>query len=65
MIMSDAACTEGVKIRALRMKDLDEVVRIDALHTHERKAGYWRALLRGFLSPEGQLPRIGLAAEEN
>jgi ribosomal protein S18 acetylase RimI-like enzyme len=63
--MSHAAVAGGVKIRPLRMKDLDEVIRIDALHTHERKAGYWRTLLRGFLSAGGPILRIGLAAEEN
>lgn len=39
-----------VRLRDLRLRDLDEVVRIDALHTGQSKPAYWRKILREFLA---------------
>ena len=53
----------GVTVRALRDEDLEDVVRIDALHTGRRNADYWAGVFRDFLgSGDGRL-RIGLAAD--
>jgi len=61
--MSGAATAIRVKVRALRMADLDDVIRIDELHTGERKAKYWRRVFGLFLRSSGEARRIGLAAE--
>jgi len=52
----------SVFVRDLIAADLDDVVRIDALHTGERKKRYWRGVLRGFLGTDQARTRVGLAA---
>jgi ribosomal protein S18 acetylase RimI-like enzyme len=54
---------EAAPIRALRVGDLGEVVRIHALHAGAVRRGYWRGVLERFLKPGGQAERIGLAAQ--
>jgi ribosomal protein S18 acetylase RimI-like enzyme len=54
--------TQVVAIRDLRPKDLDEVVRIDALQTGESKQDYWRRVFREFLQKNGSPLRVGLCA---
>jgi len=61
--MSAVAAPARLKVRALRMADLDDVVRIDEMHTGERKPKYWRRVIRTFLRSSGETRRIGLAAE--
>jgi len=57
--------TTSLRIREIGAKDLDEVIRIDALHTGRSKPEYWRAVFRSFLKPgKGSSQRIGMAAEE-
>lgn len=55
-----------VQLRDLRLRDLDEVVRIDALQSGHSKPAYWRHILRAFLAARtassGPSLRIGLAA---
>lgn len=53
-----------MKVRDLRPEDLDEVARIDALHTGEPKTAYWQGVFRSFLEGPGRAPRIGLAIHE-
>jgi ribosomal protein S18 acetylase RimI-like enzyme len=60
--MSATMAETAIRIRSLAKKDLDEVVRIDALHTGEAKREYWQERLRGFLT--AGKGRVGLAAEE-
>ena len=56
-----AAAAVAIEVRDLRRADLDDVVRIDALHTGERKIEYWQRVFRDFLEPGGH-GRVGLAA---
>lgn len=51
-------------VRALRPDDLDDVVRIDALHTGEDKPAYWTRVFRDFLGPDRNGVRVGLAAHD-
>jgi len=69
----------AVAIRPVRPGDLEEVLRIDALHTGERKPAYWRDVFAAFVGAEasgagtpararqtrtaGSRLRIALAAE--
>jgi ribosomal protein S18 acetylase RimI-like enzyme len=68
MTSSSAAAPLGrqVQLRDLRLRDLDEVVRIDALQSGRSKPAYWRHILRAFLAARtagrGPALRIGLAA---
>lgn len=55
----------AIEVRDLRREHLDEVIRIDALHTSERKPRYWTAVFRDFLDPEKKAGRVGLAAEQD
>jgi len=57
-----APATDEIRVRGLERGDLDEVIRIDALHTGERKPEYWRGVFRDFLDEAGRRPRVGLAA---
>ncbi|MFQ5503253.1 MAG: GNAT family N-acetyltransferase [Planctomycetota bacterium] len=50
-------------IRELREEDLEDVVRIDALHTGRRKLRYWRRVFRKF--HDSGSGRIGLAANDD
>ena len=43
--------------------DLDDVVRIDALHTGQRKPEYWQRVFRVFFNGGKEGLRVGLAAE--
>jgi ribosomal protein S18 acetylase RimI-like enzyme len=52
-------------VRDLVGDDLDDVVRIDALHTGERKPAYWRRKLRGFLDDDDERTHVRLAARED
>lgn len=49
-------------VEDLRGGDLDDVVRIDALHTGERKPRYWQRIFRDFLGGGNDRVRVGLAA---
>ena len=51
-----------VRIRALTARDLDTVVRIDAIHTGEAQPAYWKRIFRDALS-RGDRVRVGLGAE--
>jgi ribosomal protein S18 acetylase RimI-like enzyme len=52
----------ALDVRDLRREDLDDVVRIDALHTAERKPDYWSRVFRDFL--DARTPGlVGLVAE--
>jgi GNAT superfamily N-acetyltransferase len=50
-------------LRPLVAGDLAEVVRIDALHTGQRKPAWWRRVLGAFLEPGEAGRRIGLGAD--
>ena len=50
-------------VRQLRQEDLQRVIEIDALHTGDWKASYWRRVFRRFLSGEPDIVRVGLAGE--
>lgn len=50
-------------IRALNRRDLDDVVRIDAIHTGAMHRAYWKRLFVEFLGPSPAKVRIALAAE--
>jgi ribosomal protein S18 acetylase RimI-like enzyme len=52
----------AIEVRDLRQVHLEEVVRIDALHTGESKPQYWQRVFDEFLSSDGE-SRVGLAAE--
>lgn len=52
----------AIEVRDLVEEHLADVVRIDALHTGERKPHYWREVFDRFLSSAGP-SRVGLAAE--
>lgn len=54
----------AIRVRDLRSDDLAEVIRIDLLHTGERKPDYWENVLRDFLDTERKGLRVGLAAAE-
>ena len=51
-----------VEVGDLRASDLEDVIRIDSLHTGERKPGYWESVLGDFLGPATRRPSVGLAA---
>jgi len=53
-----------IRVRDLRVEDLDDVVRIDSLHTGEHKPQYWDHVMRDFLDARAGSTRIGLAAED-
>lgn len=59
---NSASSGVAIEVRGLRSDDLDDVVRIDALHTGEGKTDYWERVFRDFLRPD-QRDRVGLAAE--
>ena len=54
-----------IRVRDLCVADLDEVVRIDAVHTGENKPEYWGDVMRDFLGAQPGSTRIGLAAEDS
>ncbi len=53
-----------IRVRDLCVEDLDDVVRIDSLHTGENKPEYWDEVMRDFLGRRPGSNRIGLAAED-
>jgi len=50
-------------IRPLHRRDLDEVVRIDAIHTGAEQRAYWEELFGKFLRSSSGRTRVALAAE--
>ena len=63
--MPRPAASAALRIRGLRADDLDDVVRLDALHTGERKPAYWRRVFGDFLDDDRAARRVGLAAEHH
>jgi ribosomal protein S18 acetylase RimI-like enzyme len=61
--MSGAAAT--VDVRDLGLADLDDVVRIDALHTDTPKRDWWVGVFDDFLAGRRRRERIGLAAHRD
>lgn len=59
-----APAAPRVTVRRLREDDLEDVIRIDALHTGRREPAYWQAVFRDFLRDDGRRPRVGLAAAD-
>lgn len=55
----------GVRIRPLAPGDLDEVVRVDAIHTGAEQRTYWARLFRDFVAPGHESQKVALAAESN
>jgi ribosomal protein S18 acetylase RimI-like enzyme len=53
----------AAEVRELRPDDLDDVVRIDALHTSQRKPEYWQRVFHDFFDGGRDELRVGLAAE--
>ncbi len=51
-----------VEVGDLRAGDLEEVVRIDALHTGTPHPEYWQRVFREFLAGDDGRVRVGLAA---
>lgn len=60
-----AAIESKVKIRRLKVGDLDDVVRIDALHTGEAKPEFWKQIFQDYLSRAGRTKTIGLGIDED
>jgi len=50
-------------VRPLCQEDLADVVRIDALHTGERKHDYWQRIFVEFLGPGGREWTFGFGVE--
>jgi len=50
--MTAEAARYALQVRELREADLEAVVRIDALHTGERKPEYWGRVFGDFLGAE-------------
>jgi ribosomal protein S18 acetylase RimI-like enzyme len=50
-------------VRALERGDLEDVVRIDALHTGARKPEYWERVFADAFGDRVARPRVALAAE--
>lgn len=53
----------AVRLRDLVLDDLEEVARIDALHTGREKPAYWSRVFEEFLDRSGSVSKVGLAAE--
>jgi ribosomal protein S18 acetylase RimI-like enzyme len=54
---------ESLRIRRLSRRDLEEVIRIDAIHTGAEQPEYWARLFREFLGRSPGHTRLGLAAD--
>ena len=52
-----------VKIRGLKVEDLDEVVRIDRLHTGIPKPDYWPRVFRDYLGRGGRDRTFGIGVD--
>ena len=61
--MSDAARAQTTALRPLRRDDLDDVVRIDALHTGDAKPAYWTRIFDTFLGSSGRERTFGFGIE--
>jgi GNAT superfamily N-acetyltransferase len=59
--MSRTAPRTSIEVGELDSAHLDDVIRIDALHSGERKPDYWRRVLGDFLGPGSGPPRVALA----
>jgi ribosomal protein S18 acetylase RimI-like enzyme len=59
-----AATRTTIEVRDLRHAHLDEVTRIDALHSGKRKPRYWKRVFEDFLDRAPGPLRVGLAAED-
>jgi ribosomal protein S18 acetylase RimI-like enzyme len=55
----------AVRIRPLASDDLDDVVRVDAIHTGAEQRPYWVRLFRDFVEPGHESQKVALAAEFN
>jgi len=53
-----------LNVRDLQAGHLEDVVRIDALHTGEPKPGYWKNVFERFLDARDGSKCVGLAAED-
>jgi ribosomal protein S18 acetylase RimI-like enzyme len=53
----------AVTVRDLCESDLDDVIRIDAIHTGLAKSTYWSSVLPGFLAHDRRQLAVGLAAD--
>ena len=51
-----------LEVRDLVRADLDEVIRIDALHTGQAQGEYWQRVFGDFLGRDPGRVRVGLAA---
>jgi len=58
----DSAPATSIEVRELSREHLDAVMRIDTLHTGERKPRYWRRVFDEFLAADAE-GRVGLVAE--
>lgn len=61
--MRAAPAVEAVTVRDLTRRDLEAVVRIDALHTSLSKRAYWRRVFDDFLKRPAAARRVGVGAE--
>lgn len=59
------SAVDQLRLRPLARKDLDEIVRIDAIHTNESKRAYWQQTLRDFTGARTVSGRIALGAERD
>ena len=57
-----ARAVAALEVRDLRQGDLEEVIRIDALHTGQASPGYWKTVFADFVGRRADHPRVGLAA---
>jgi ribosomal protein S18 acetylase RimI-like enzyme len=55
----------AIEVRDLRREHLDEVIRVDALHTGERKPRYWNRVFEDLVHSEEGRVRVGLVAEQD
>lgn len=62
--MSPVSSHTPIEVRELSDAHLDDVIRIDACHSGERKPEYWRRVFEDLLGPGPGPPRMGLAAVE-
>jgi ribosomal protein S18 acetylase RimI-like enzyme len=51
-----------IRVEDLRPGDLEDVIRIDALHTGGKKPSYWERVFRDFVGRDDDNTRVGLAA---
>jgi len=52
----------GLDVRDLLREDLEQVIRIDALHTGKAEPEYWKRVFGDFLGGAADRKRVGLAA---